>query len=130
MNKKFKLKSILVLLCASSIVTIASQFVVQKPKVEKALSRSALQESCCQEMGDMLQLIPPVLTQLADAQATSLKQLCGFLQNDKGCFLDKADKTKLAEFDEKMKKLTAYLKEVHQQLNLQVKELRALSLVN
>jgi hypothetical protein len=127
MGKKFKFKNILVLLCATSMLSFSSQFTVQKPKAEKVPSRSALQESCCQEMGDMLQLIPPVLTQLADAQAASLKQLCGFMQNDKTCFLDKADKTKLAEFDEKMKKLTAYLKEVNVQLAQQVQELRALS---
>lgn len=127
MGKKFKLKNIPVLLCLTSMLNFSSPFTVQKPKTEKALSRSALQESCCQEMGDMLQLIPPVLTQLADVQAASLKQLCGFLQNDKSCFLDKADKAKLAEFDEKMKKLTAYLKEVNVQLAQQVKELQALA---
>lgn len=120
-------KWLTVLVCGSFWCVIANQFVVKKTpeKKSKELSRSKLQESCCQHMAELLREIPALLRSIADMQQAGMKHVCGFIEGDKAAALEKSDKEQLQEMHSKLTAMLAYVKEANGKLAQQAKDLQA-----
>lgn len=125
-------KIVVMFFLGSFCCMIANQFVIQKTQKaevsetkQKELSRAQLQESCCQEIAHVLREIPSLLRHTADMHSVGLKLVTGFFEGNKMAALERSDKVRLKEIQEKVTQLTVDLKKMNQDLAGYVKDLHA-----
>jgi len=82
---------------------VAEQFVLErKEKKVPSVSTMVLREQCAQEMGDILQIIPDIMRELANVQSAILTHIFAFFDGEKQCFLLSAKKDQLYDLQIKL----------------------------
>ncbi len=94
---------------------MAGQFVSERKKKKvPSVSTMVLREQYAQEMGDILQIIPGIMHELANIQSVLLTHIYAFFDGDKQCFLLSAKKDQLYDSQTKLT--------VHKQRSVVIKQ--------
>jgi len=108
---------------------ISGQFVLKrKEKKFSGVSTTVLREQCAQEMGDILQIIPDIMHELANIQSAELTHIYAFFNGEKQCFLLSANKDQLYDLQIKLTVHKQHLVRVKQILQEQGSFLQLLEL--
>jgi len=123
MTKKYIIFLVLgfLFLVSKTVITVSSEFVVQKSERKKRKSKSKLQEQACQVFAGQMSHGPQVHKHIADMQQVLLEQTIKYIESSKDGILAKNKKDKIDEivcvaqkFEEKMEQ---FCKECEQYVN-------------
>jgi len=108
---------------------IAGQFVSErKEKKVSSASTMVLREQCVQDKGEILQIIPDIMHELANIQSVLLTLIYAFFDGAKKCFLLSAKKDQLYDLQIKLTVYKQHLLKIKQVLQEQVLFLQSLEL--
>jgi Holliday junction resolvasome RuvABC DNA-binding subunit len=88
---------------------VASDFVITKKK--KKISKTKLQEQCCQQAHRHMELIPQINKKMADIQLVELEQVIEYVEGESSVFKN-ASKQQLHEQHKNAQELTEALEGV------------------
>jgi hypothetical protein len=101
---------------------VASEFIEKRPK--KNLSINTLKEECCEQFGEILKLVPPLLQSVACIQKEALTAIQGYWQGEKQSWCERASRQKLTTCQERLHLLQARINAVLDECKETMKELQ------
>ncbi len=99
MYRRWQIKRVL-FLCSIILMFVGwfatGQFLLErKEKKVSRVSETVLREQWVQDMGDIMQIIPDIMHELANTQSAVLAHIYSFFDGEKQCFLRSAKKDQL-----------------------------------
>jgi len=91
---------------------VAAEFT--EKRLKKAPSMSNLKESCCEQCGEVLKIVPSLLHAVATVQSEAVLVIQGYWEGDKKGWCEQASREKLQQCEEHMRSLQTKISAVTQ----------------